>query len=192
MIAARLVRAVPGAGLALCLAALCPQAPQAATRADHGELEYEIKAEFVERFAYYVEWPAEAFASDTSAFTICVEGDSPMRANLEKILANRRIKARPALVIGLKAGESSTGCHILYLAPSEWERVEEIVGQIGDSAVLIVGDSLGFAESGVHITLFLEGSHVRFSINAVSARANGLILSAKLLALARPVAAGKR
>ena len=149
-------------------------------------LESEVKAEFIERFAHYIEWPPVAFEADTTAFTVCVIGDGGMDTLLEKVLAKTKIKGRQSMLVLMREGESPAGCHILYIGSGERDQVENIVRQIGESPVLTIGDSLEAKDYLVHINLFLEGSHVRFTINAAAAKANGLNMSAKLLALARP------
>lgn len=148
-------------------------------------LELEVKAEFIERFTYYIDWPPEAFPSDTGAFSLCIEGEGPMRSRLESILADDRIKERHVALRTLKSGDSAMDCHILYIAPSERGRVDQIVRRIGGAPVLTIGDTPGFARAGVIINMFLEGPHVRFAINAEAARAHGLAVSAKLMAMAR-------
>lgn len=148
-------------------------------------LELEVKAEFIERFTYYVEWPSRAFPSDTGSFILCVEGEGPIQSRLQAVLAENRIKDRRVALRALGSGDSAKGCHILYIAPSESPRVDQIVRRTGGAPVLTIGDSPGFTKAGVIINMFLEGSHVRFAINAKAAKANGLAVSAKLMAMAR-------
>ena len=150
------------------------------------EIEGEVKVEFIERFTEFVEWPAEAFASKTSEFNVCTVGDGPLAPRIGALLGKTRIKDRPVRVRALKPGEGASGCHLLYIAPSESGEVDRIVRQLGKSPVLTIGDKAGFGKRGVLINLFLEGSHLRFAINAAASKANGLNVSVKLLVLARP------
>ncbi len=172
--------------IALCLAVLFVSVSEMNAQSQSEDIQTQIKAEFIERFAHYIEWPEEAFETKTAAFTVCIEGDEPMAPLLQRVLENGRIKERPTLLVSLKEGESPTGCQILYIGHREKDRVEAIVQWIGRAPVLTIGDSLGNAENLVHINLFPEGSHVRFAINAASAKEKGLIVSSKLLVLARP------
>src|SRR4051812_2617003 len=79
-------------------------------RAMPGNLESEIKAEFIERFPHYIEWPTEAFAKDNPQFNVCIEDEQPMIDPLRKVLAKNKIKGKPAVLVILKEGESPAGC----------------------------------------------------------------------------------
>ena len=148
-------------------------------------LEQVVKVEFIKRFTEYVEWPSSAFPSDTAAFTICTLGEGPLRPRLQAYLGKARIKGRKAAVRALQSPEEAGGCHILYVAPSERAQVGRIVNRVGKASILIIGDTAGLGKQGIHINLFLEGTHVRFAINAAACKANGLTVSTKLLVLAR-------
>lgn len=151
----------------------------------HADLEYEIKVEFIKRFADYVEWPAQAFASDTGAFNICTLGDGPLRRQMHAKLSRGRIKERRIAVRTLKSAQEAGGCHVLYIAPSERAEVGNIVRDLGRAPILTIGDTAGFGKHGVLINMFLEGSRIRFAINAAASKAKGLSVSSKLLVLAR-------
>lgn len=171
--------------LLLGLAALLACPPGTPGREPAESSEHEVKAEFIERFTYYIEWPPGAFTSDTAAFTACFAGNGPLRAHLESLLSASRLKGRRVRIDSLGAGDSAAGCHLLYIAPSESARVEQIVRRNVSSPVLTIGDSRGFTRLGVHINLFLEGTHVRFAIREAEMKARGFAISAKLLALSR-------
>jgi hypothetical protein len=157
-----------------CLAAPSPEV-----------LEQVVKVEFIKRFTEYVEWPASAFPSDTATFNICTLGEGPLPPRLQAHLGKTRIKGRSVSVRSLQSPEEAGGCHILYVAPSERPEVGRIVNRIGKSSVLTIGDTAGFGKQGVHINLFVVGTHVRFVINAAACKANGLTVSTKLLVLGR-------
>jgi hypothetical protein len=150
------------------------------------ELEYELKVEFIKRFADYVEWPAQAFATDTAAFNVCTMGDGPLRRQMRAKLGRGRVKGRRVAVRALKSAQEAGGCHVLYIAPSERAEVGNIVRDLGRAPILTIGDTSGFGSHGVLINMFVEGTHIRFAINAPASKANGLNVSAKLLVLARP------
>lgn len=151
-----------------------------------------MKAEFVERFTRFIEWPAGTQPAD-APFVICVWGESPLSAQLETGLVGRKIQDRAVQVKRLGEGEAPTGCHILYLAPSARDQVARIAGELRGKPILSVGDASGFAHLGLVINLFVdEGSHVRFEINAEAARASGLQISAKLMTLGKLTSARPR
>ncbi len=171
--------------LALTLATLSMPA-----RASSDErLEHAIKAEVIERFTHFVDWPNEAFAGSTAPFTLCVVGDTPLLQPLQFVLArDHRIDDRHAELRQVKADGDLSGCQVAFIAASERSRLKQLVQRTAGHPILTVGDSDGFAHEGVLINLYLdEGNHVRFEICAEGVKKSGLKLSAQLLRFARVV-----
>jgi hypothetical protein len=160
----------------------------------HAAEEAQVKAEFVERFTRFIEWPKSALPpEDDAPFVVCVFGESPLSAQLDQMLAKRRIHERQVHLKRVSDGAAFGGCHILYVAPSARDQVARIVGELKGKPVLSVGDANGFAELGLVINLYVdEQAHVRFEINAEAAKASGLQISAKLMTLAKQTSAGGR
>lgn len=145
-----------------------------------------VKAEFIQRFTQFVEWPAEALAPDGGPFVLCTAGEDPMVGRLAQTVSRQAIRNHPVQLRVVHHNETAEGCHLLYIAPSEQPRVARLLEQTRGKPVLSVSDTQGFGEEGVLINLFIDAeSHVRFEINAVTAKASGLKISAKLMALAR-------
>ena len=152
------------------------------------ELEYPVKAEFIERFTRFVDWPLSTFNGGDGTFVLCVIGDSPMEPHLLRLARERRIKDRPVELRHLKASSDLTGCHVLFIAPGERPRLKSILARAQGHPVLPIGDAEGFAQQGVLINLVLdEEGHVRFEICQTQLRRSGLNISAQLLRLARLV-----
>jgi hypothetical protein len=150
--------------------------------------EYQVKAEFIERFTRFVDWPSSAFASPGAAFVVCVRGGGALAEQLELVVARRRIKDRPVRVLHLGSGDRLTPCHLLYVAELDHKAVREITAITRGKAILSVGDQPGFAEDGLLINLILDDKgFVRFEINRDEASVSGLKISAKLMRLARLV-----
>jgi hypothetical protein len=153
----------------------------------------EVKAQFVERFTRFIEWPPQALQTKDTPFVVCALGHSTLGARLEQVLARGTIQGHPVRVRHLGHSDPSDGCHILYIPPGEREHVGSILERLRGKPVLSVGDTAGFSEQGVIINLFLDqNSYVRFEINSAAARASGLAISARLMSLAKPASeAGK-
>jgi hypothetical protein len=153
--------------------------------------EAEVKAEYVERFTRFIEWPAAA-PPPGSPFVVCTSGESELSTQLARALPGRRIKDRPVTVKRLREDEELSGCHILYLAPGTREHVARLAEELRGKPILSVGDAPGFSELGLIINLFVDDEQrVRFEINAETARASGLQISAKLMTLARRTTRGR-
>ncbi|HYJ10882.1 MAG TPA: YfiR family protein [Polyangiaceae bacterium] len=147
-----------------------------------------MKAEFIERFTHFVDWPDSAFASASSAFVVCVWGRGPLAAQLEQVVTRAPIKGRAVRVLHVESRERIPPCHILYVATHEPTVVRDIVASTRGKPILSIGDQPGLAEEGLLINLVLDQEgFVRFEINLDVARISGLKISAKLMRLARRV-----
>jgi hypothetical protein len=169
----------------LVLAALLAVAAPA--RAD--ELEYLLKAEFMERFTHFVDWPADAFPGRDAPFVFCVVGDSRISPYLERLAHDRRIKDRRAEVrhLGLKgAAPDPTGCHVLLIGPDERPHLHALLARVVNRPVLTVSDAEGFGKEGVLINFYIsDDDRVRFEISSTEVKRSPLKINAQLLRLAR-------
>jgi hypothetical protein len=151
--------------------------------------EYGLKAQLIERFTRFIEWPPESSVADPELpFVIAVIGDNPFDPYLKQLAAERKIKSKTVEVWEVRSAAQLKDPNLLFICRSEEDRLAEILSFAADKPVLTVGDTKGFAHAGVHINLFLEEGSVRFEINTEAARKSGLQFSSKLLRLARIVA----
>jgi hypothetical protein len=170
----------------LSLTLLAGTTAAASPRAD--ELEHAVKAEFVERFTRFIDWPSPASMSTTTSFVICVIGDTPMEPYLLRLARERRIKDRAVELRHIKSGAEAGDCHVLFIAPSERPRLKQILAHTSGRPILTIGDSEGYAQQGVLVNFFInEEGNVRFEISSTQLRRSGLNISAQLLRLARLV-----
>jgi hypothetical protein len=149
--------------------------------------EYAIKAEFLERFTRFIDWPDEAFAGPDAPFVLCVIGDNPFGDFLERMARDRKIKDRTVRLVPHARLADVDTCQLLFIAASESARIAGILARTQGKPILTVGDTPGFAQMGVVINFFLEQDVVHFEINLDEARRTGLTFSTKLLKLARVV-----
>ena len=155
------------------------------TLAAHGEqvAEYELKAEFLARFASFVTWPP---GSEERPFTIGVIGRNPFNGYLDKIAA-RKIKNRPVSIRYISDLTQLDGCDIVFICGSEKSRLAAILAHTDSHPILTVSDSGGFAEAGVLINFYTTADTVRFEINESAVERSGLKVSSKLFKLAKVV-----
>lgn len=151
--------------------------------------EYQIKAEFIERFTRFVEWPAAAAQPSSTPFVVGVIGRDPFGAYLDAIARERTIKGRPVRIQRLKRIEDLGTCQIVFISASEAARVDKIVAKARTLQVLTIGDSPGYLSAGVMINLYTAENKVRFEINEQELSRSGFQASAQLLKLARASAA---
>ncbi|MCK9199662.1 MAG: YfiR family protein [Gallionella sp.] len=163
--------------VALCAALSCGGAWAAPS-------EYEVKAAFIHNIAKFVEWPAASPVSGSAR--LCVAGKDPFGGALDA-LQGKRIGELSWEIVRVDVGASLKKCRVLFIATSERSRFGQVLEGVANSPVLTVGDTEGYAEQGVMVNLYQEGSNVRFEINLEAVRRAGLRVSSRLLSLARVV-----
>ncbi len=148
--------------------------------------EYKIKAEFLERFTRFIEWPADSTVSDLSSpFSICVIGKSPYGSYLEELADAVKIHKKEITLIEISSVDHAQGCNLLFISDSEKANLSAILTYTAHKPILTVSDSPGFAERGVLINFYEDAGFVRFEINTMSVQRSGLRFSSRLLKLGR-------
>jgi len=176
-------RNVPGFGLR-CLAALLLLAwPGARAHAapEPKLLEYQAKAGILYKFADYVEWPAQAFASSNAPITIGILGDDPFGPFLDDLVKQVTVNHRSLVIRRSRELDDLKSCHLLYISLSEKGRLRSILDRLGRASVLTVSEIDGFASRGGMIHLYVKSKKPTYRINPGSARRAGLKVSSLLL-----------
>jgi hypothetical protein len=176
---------------ALRLAALLAVAAGAALAQSGRELEWAVKATFLYKFAPFVGWPPEAFASDAAPLRLCVGGDDPFGDLLDRSVAGQRVAGRSFEVARLTSLQQVGACRILFAAGSVALPVADLLQEANGSPVLTVTDAAtapGEPRGIIHFEI--QAGRVRFDIDQAAAAANHLEISSKLLALALSVRPG--
>jgi hypothetical protein len=163
------------------MAALLSAAP-AVGLAREASLELAVKATYLYKFAPFVEWPAAAFESPASPMNICIVGADPFGVVLDQAVAGQRFVERPIEIHRLST--PSARCHIAYIGGNE-AFLAQALGAVRASPVLTVTDVAPGATLRGTINFVIVGNHVRFQIDEAGATRSGLIVSSKLLRLAR-------
>ena len=174
------MRLIPIVWTALCLVAA------SAVRAQGAEpLEYAVKAAYLSKFGFYIEWPAGTFSSAAGPFTVCVVGEDPFGATLDETAAGQQVGGRPIAIKRLKTVTRESGCHIAYVGS------EAKPGAVGDalrgSPTLVVTDARNPVGTSGAIQFVLKDNRVRFTVDDEAAAQSGLNVSSKLLSLALAV-----
>jgi hypothetical protein len=147
--------------------------------------EYRVKAAFVYNIARFVDWPSAAFGDAGSPVVVCVLGVDPFGSALDEALQGRTVRGRPVTI--RRSQDLAAGCHVVFIAVSEKKRVEDIIDRLGSTPVLSISEVDRFTHRGGMIGLTMEGSYVRFDVNASAANRVNLTMSGRLLALASSV-----
>jgi len=160
------------------LIGLAPSAASAKTAASASA--YAVEANYLSKFAAFVEWPQSAFDSPTAPLTICVSGQDPFGQMLDEKVRGQHINDHPLIVHHGETVRSGMPCHILYVGG---EASEEALQAIKHEPVLTVTDR-GGAGTGGMIQFTTVGRRVRFTIDQAAAQEGGITISSKLLELA--------
>ena len=148
--------------------------------------EVAVKADFLPKFARYVEWPAAARPAPGQPYQLCVIGQDPFGPRLDQATASRMAGRRPMVVRRLSGTEEATGCHVAYVHGVIAEDTARLLQALGDRPVLTVTDGeTGPAHGMIHFVV--QEGRVGFMIDDAAAAAHGLTISSRLLALARGV-----
>lgn len=162
----------------------------AATAQEPAEaVERRIKAAFLYKFAEYVDWPANAFASVESPLVIGVAGADVLASELEQAVAERRVAGRSVKVRRLAPGEHcAADCHVLFVGgTADRASRTQMLSQANAKPVLTVTEDGAEHFPGSIITFVVTENRVRFDISRGQAERNGLQIGSQLLRVARNV-----
>lgn len=153
----------------------------------NSSVEYQVKAAFLFNFAKFVDWPPETFQSEKAPITLCVFRQDPFGGALDEIIRGKTINSREVLARRINELPDLKACQLVFVSAKEDKLLSEILDSLGGASALVVGESEGFAERGGAVQFFLEDHKLRFAVNVDTVQRTRLIVSAKLLALARIV-----
>lgn len=152
------------------------------------DMEYAMKAVFLERFTRFVEWPAEYAISDTTKpFILGIVGSSPFGSILERVYDSQKIRDKHVEIRYIIDFEDIAECHLLFISRISVTGLTRILTYTRSRPILTVSDTRGFANKGVLINLNIEEGRIRFEINEGAVRESGLYMSYHLLKLAKIV-----
>lgn len=150
-----------------------------------GSLEYAVKAAYLTKFIPFISWPDAAFAGAGAPLTICVLGADVFGGNLEKAAASSRLAERAIAVRYLAGPDPTASCQILFIGAGDRTLIDGTLDAMRGRPVVTVTDS-PVRSRGV-IAFVVVNNNVRFDIDDALASQGGLVISSKLLGLARTV-----
>jgi hypothetical protein len=147
--------------------------------------ETDVKAAFLYNFAKFVEWPQEAFASETAPIQIAVFGDEEFSAKLKSLLSDKKAHGRSFEVKRITNPQDAKTVQMVFVPSAESRRTSQILEATRKLPVLTVGESDQFLDLGGMINFVFEDSQLRFQINPEAAEKARLKISSQLLRLAK-------
>lgn len=146
-----------------------------ALESDMVKREYQLKTVYLFHFAELTEWP------ELMPTTICLEGDSPLRAYLPA-LEGQKVNNMELRVI-LDHQQSIDNCRILILSDLS-ALTTSLLKQAESRHILLVSDAENFAAKGGMIQFTMRDNKLKLVVNLSSVKQAELKLSSKLLRMA--------
>jgi len=145
----------------------------------------QIEAADLSRFALFVDWPDDAFVDSRSAIALCLFAADSLAALASRAAAGLKVGPRSFVVRRVTAKDSPLKCNILYLGSTD-SIGHQLAHAVANRPVLLVAKVSDPLIDAV-IIFAIEEDRVRFDVNEAAAARDRLVISSKLLALARNV-----
>jgi len=160
----------------------------AATRAAGPVVEESnAKAAFTFSFAKFVGWPKFLTDGGRSTFRLGILGRDPLEGAMEEVVGGKTLHGLPVEVVYGRHLSELADCDLLFITVSEALRLRQHLAGLSGLPVLTVSDVPGFVENGGMIGLRRENNRLCFEVNQPAIEQVGLVVSSRLLALARVV-----
>lgn len=164
--------------------------------------EYELKTAYLYNFALFTLWPQDWSPETGNSMSICTIGQDQFGPTLDQ-LQGRKIREKRLIVHRAVSLEEAHTCHVLYIAVSEQENMAKIYETLRNSSVLTVtdfnaalpmrnminapSDSAEIMPTKGIINMTVENQRLVFEVDTAGARQARLVMSSKLLHLAKRV-----
>jgi hypothetical protein len=149
--------------------------------------QYLLKAAYIVNFAEFVEWPDISPNTDrNSCFIIGVIGKTPVYKYLDENAKVNKIMIRNKNVKVISISKSNyheiKKCNLLFISSCSHSKFNRIMEAVGNLPILTVGDTKNYENEGVMINLFsTPDDRIRFNVNIVAAKKNGIQLTSKIV-----------
>ena len=148
--------------------------------------EYEIKAAYIFNFAKFLDWPATNPNKDT--IILAIYNNDPFGIVLEKTMVGRKANGKDWKIIRTNNKKELEKCNIVFFSDIEKSELLKILEQLKNKPLITIGDEIiDFCEIGGTINFTPQFSEYQFEINNEVAKSHRIIISPKLLLLAKIV-----
>lgn len=186
--------------LLCCLAVL---APTRATGQDRGAAATDVEAAYLVNFMRYTQWPADRLPSPDAPLVLTVVGPEQVAERVRAVAAAAGpVDGHPIVVRNVAAPRGSLdaplgserdrdaaqlmrGSHLVFFHDGAAVVHPQVLADLWGQPVLTVGNARGFTGRGGMLGLFRSGGNIVFEANPGAIRNAGLVVSAKVLKLAR-------
>jgi hypothetical protein len=148
-----------------------------------------VKAEFLYRFAGYVEWPGDPPSG--TPFTIGVTAMDGVFTELQRLTAGRTAQNRPVEVRRVSAAADLEKVQILYVPSKVTQSARLLLAAALGRPILVVTDEAGGLVRGSIVNFVEADRHIRFEISVTAAERSKLKINSGLLSVATHVEGGR-
>ena len=164
-------------GVATGLAVVVPASAQAVEQ-------QKLMSVLTLNLARFTDWPEAAFADEDARLNLCVIGGSLLQQSFEEV-NNTQVNGRTLQVINLSRLRNMERCQILYVSGLEQNILLQLLLEMKHKPLLTIGENLDFVRSGGMVALETVDGKIQLNINLDSLKQSGLVISSRILKLAR-------
>ena len=148
-----------------------------------GYAEAEVKATYLYHFFHFIQWPEQG-SQHSGHKNFCSLDRSEVFKSFEAILKKRKDANISVNITVIKDAGLIHDCDFVFVSGESEGLSNDAFVAVHGKPVLLVGDYLGFAESGGAIEIYREENRIKVKINAATLHEHGLTASSQLLKLA--------
>lgn len=151
-----------------------------------------LKAAYLLNFMRFTDWPP---APKSDSYLIGVVGDRGLEDALLALADVQTVHERRLRVVRVRSARDATECQLVFFGrviaagADSALGVPEVLRLLEGRPVLTVGEDPGFLGLGGMVNFYREDERLKFEIAPDAVGAGGLVMSSRLLALARIVRA---
>ena len=124
-----------------------------------GKEEYDKKAIFLYNFLSYIFWPSE---DGSETFNIGIVGESPIKQALVAQVYGKSVNKQSINVEGFIPGNNYK---MLFFTEAGQAHFNKIKKQLTGKTVLFITENTLLESIGSHISLYVDGTKIRFTVN---------------------------
>ncbi len=146
--------------------------------------EYTIKASLVSKFIDFLRWPnTPNQETELPKYALCVIGTNKF-GNLFSIAKDEGILKKNIIIYENVPDKVLKKCDIVFVTGKNDDDFQHILKVLNGNPTLIIGESEGYGSLGAGINFIERNNKVKFEINRMALKRQGIEISSFLLNLA--------
>lgn len=142
-----------------------------------------VRASIIEKISRFIEWPTW----QNDHFTLCVHEKSTLLPAIQSYYETVTLVNKPVFLMIFKQPGTLQKCQALFIGEEQNDMIPELVKSLQSAPVLVVAESKGAVEMGVHVDFYNEDNRLHLEVNKKSMDTSGFKVSFHLLKVANIV-----